>query len=77
MELLDELNDSDYKALLDQVKPLNDLIEKYQPEFPVADRYFLKEFILWSLVEFDKLSKLRFNEGYQFNDLYSDFVKGI
>lgn len=77
LELLDELNDSDYKALLDQVTPLNDLIEKYQPEFPMADRHFLKEFILWSLVEFDKLSKRRFNEGYQFNDLYSDFVKGI
>ncbi|MDP5076789.1 MAG: magnesium chelatase, partial [Nonlabens sp.] len=77
LELLDELNDSDYKALLDQVTPLTDLVEKYQPEFPVADRYFLKEFILWSLVEYDKLSKRRFNEGYQFNDLYSDFVKGI
>jgi len=77
LELLDELNDSDYKALLDQVTPLNDLIEKYQPEYPMEDRYFLKEFILWSLVEYDKLSKRRFNEGYQFNDLYSDFVKGM
>jgi magnesium chelatase subunit I len=77
LELLDELNDSDYKALLDQVTPLNDLIEKYQPEYPMEDRDFLKEFILWSLVEYDKLSKRRFNEGYQFNDLYSDFVKGM
>ncbi|MDP5100099.1 MAG: magnesium chelatase, partial [Nonlabens sp.] len=33
LELLDELNDSDYKALLDQVTPLTDLVEKYQPEF--------------------------------------------
>lgn len=77
VELLDELNDSDYKTLLDQVTPLNDLIEKYQPEILMEDRYFLKEFILWSLVEFDKLSKTRFSEGYQFNDLYSNFVKGI
>ncbi|KEZ93022.1 hypothetical protein [Nonlabens ulvanivorans] len=77
LELLDELNDADYKALLDQVTPLTDLVEKYQPEFPMEDRYFLKEFILWSLVEFDKLSKKRFTEGYQFNDLYSSFIKGI
>ncbi|WP_438962336.1 AAA family ATPase [Nonlabens sp.] len=77
LELLDELNDADYKALLDQVSPLTDLVEKYQPELPIQDRYFLKEFILWSLVEFDKLSKKRFTEGYQFNDLYSNFIKGI
>ncbi|GAK94483.1 magnesium chelatase subunit ChlI [Nonlabens ulvanivorans] len=77
LELLDELNDADYKALLDQVTPLTDLVEKYQPEYPMEDRYFLKEFILWSLVEFDKLSKKRFTEGYQFNDLYSSFIKGI
>ncbi|WP_194852114.1 MoxR family ATPase [Nonlabens antarcticus] len=77
LELLDELNDSDYKELIDQVGPLEDLIQKYQPETTKEDRYFLKEFILWALVEFDKLSKKRFTEGYQFNDLYSDFVKGI
>jgi magnesium chelatase subunit I len=77
LELLDELNDSDYKALIDQVGPLEDLIQKYQPTTTKEDRYFLKEFILWALVEFDKLSKKRFTEGYQFNDLYSDFVKGI
>ncbi|AZQ44036.1 AAA family ATPase [Nonlabens ponticola] len=77
VELLDELSDSDYKQLLDQVTPLEDLIQKYQPEVPASDRYFYKEFILWALVELDKLSKKRFTEGYQFNDLYSDFVKGI
>jgi magnesium chelatase subunit I len=77
LELLDELNDSDYKALIDQVGPLEDLVQKHQPTTTKEDRYFLKEFILWALVEFDKLSKKRFTEGYQFNDLYSDFVKGI
>ena len=77
LELLDELNDSDYRALIDQVGPLEDIVQKHQPETTKEDRYFLKEFILWALVEFDKLSKKRFTEGYQFNDLYSDFVKGI
>lgn len=77
LELLDELQDADYKALLDQVTPLNDLIKTHLPDSLPQDRYFLKEFVLWSLVEFKQLSKRRYNEGYQFNDLYSDFVKGI
>ncbi|WP_124979751.1 MoxR family ATPase [Nonlabens xiamenensis] len=77
LELLDELNEADYIALLEQVEPLEDLVQKYQPETLAIDRDFMKEFILWSLVEFDKLSKKRFTQGYQFNDLYSDFVKGI
>ncbi len=77
VELLDELSNDDYRQLIDQVQPLEDLVQKYQPEFKAEDKYFLKEFILWSLVEFDKLSKKRFSEGYQFNDLYSNFIKGI
>ncbi|WP_438969544.1 magnesium chelatase [Nonlabens sp.] len=77
LELLDELNDKDYQALIDQIEPLEDLVQKYQPETTKEDRNFIKEFILWSLVEFDKLSKKRFTEGYQFNDLYSDFIRGI
>jgi magnesium chelatase subunit I len=77
LELLDELNDSDYQVLIDQIEPLEDLVQKYQPQTSKEDRNFMKEFILWSLVEFDKLSKKRFTEGYQFNDLYSEFVRGI
>jgi magnesium chelatase subunit I len=76
LELLDELNDSDYQVLIDQIEPLEDLVQKYQPLTTKEDRNFMKEFILWSLVEFDKLSKKRFTEGYQFNDLYSDFIRG-
>ncbi|MFT7284711.1 magnesium chelatase [Nonlabens sp.] len=76
LELLDELNDSDYQVLIDQIEPLEDLVQKYQPLTTKEDRNFMKEFVLWSLVEFDKLSKKRFTEGYQFNDLYSDFVRG-
>ena len=59
-------------ALIDQIEPLENLVQKYQPLTTKEDRNFMKEFILWSLVEFDKLSKKRFTEGYQFNDLYSD-----
>jgi len=66
--LLDDSSDENYKAQLDAIEPLEDLIQKYQPEVLLEDKYFLKEFLLWGLVEYDKLSKDRVEEGYQFRD---------
>jgi magnesium chelatase subunit I len=71
LELLDDATDVDYKKELDSIKPLNELIKKYQPETSKEDAYFLKEFVLWALVEYKKLSKDRFVEGFQFSDLFS------
>ena len=76
-ELLDDVSDEEYKKQLDAVKPLEDLIQKYQPEIPLLDKYFLKEFVLWGLVEYDKLSKDRFQEGYQFRDLYGSYINKL
>ena len=76
-ELLDDATDEEYKKQLDQVTPLEDLIQKYQPEIPLEDKYFLKEFVLWGLVEYDKLSKDRFVEGYQFRDLYGSYINKL
>jgi magnesium chelatase subunit I len=76
-QLLDDASDSAYKKQLDAVKPLDDLIKKYQPEFPKEDTYFLKEFVLWGLVEYEKLSKDRVEVGYQFKDLYSSYINKL
>ncbi len=76
-ELLDNAADEEYRKTLDAILPLNDLIEKYQADFPLEDRYFLKEFILWGLVEYDKLSKDRFEKGYQIKDLYSNYINKL
>ena len=76
-ELLDDASDEEYKIQLDAVKPLEDLIQKYQPEIPLEDKYFLKEFVLWGLVEYDKLSKDRVEVGYQFKDLYSSYINKL
>jgi len=76
-ELLDEATDATYQNLLDTIQPLEDLIQKYQPEFPKEDRYFLKELLLWGLVEYNKLSKDRVAEGYQFKDLYSSYLNKL
>lgn len=76
-ELLDDLADSEYKKQLDAIAPLQDLIKKYQPELSENDAYFVKEFVLWGLVEFKKLSKHRLNEGFHFNDLYGSYISGL
>lgn len=76
-ELLDEMNDEVYKAELDSIKPLGELIQKYQPELDQNERYFFMEFILWALVEYKKLNKSRFTKGYKFNDLYGSFINDL
>ena len=76
-ELPDNLTDKEYREKLDSVEPLNKLIEKYQPEIAKEDSYFLKEFLLWGLVEHKKLSKHRFQKGLQFKDLYGSYISGL
>ncbi len=76
-ELLDEFTEEQYKNELDKVTPLNDFLHKHQPNMNTLDAYFVKEFILWALVEFKKLSKYRFAEGTQFKDPYGNFISGL
>jgi magnesium chelatase subunit I len=73
-QLLDDASDVEYEKQLNAIVPLEDLLQKYQPDFPTADLNFLKEFVLWGLVEYDKLSKERVEVGYQFKDLYSSYI---
>ena len=76
-ELLDDLREKEYRNLLDAISPLDDLLGEHQPNLSKADSYFVKEFVLWALVEYKLLSKFRFSEGIQFNDPYGSFINGI
>ncbi|MFN4764378.1 magnesium chelatase [Gillisia sp. Q332] len=76
-EILDDLTEKEYKKKLDSVPPLNDLIKKYQSDISKEDSYFLKEFLLWGLVEYKKLNKYRSAEGIQFKDLYGSYISGL
>ncbi|HSP10989.1 MAG TPA: hypothetical protein VLO29_00560 [Salegentibacter sp.] len=76
-ELPDEISDKEYREKLDSVSALESLIKKYQPDIPEEDKYFLKEFLLWGLVEYKKLSKHRFSKGIQFKDLYGSYISGF
>jgi len=76
-ELLDDTTDEEYKKILDAIKPLSVLIKKYQPQLKKEDSYFMKEFILWGLVEYKKLSKDRLSDGYQFKDMYGSYISKL
>ncbi|TXD54427.1 MULTISPECIES: sigma 54-interacting transcriptional regulator [unclassified Polaribacter] len=76
-ELLDEFTDEQYKNELDKIKPLDAFLKAHQPNMNINDRYFVKEYVLWALVEFKKLSKHRFAEGTQFKDPYGSFMSGL
>ncbi|WP_298496838.1 magnesium chelatase [uncultured Algibacter sp.] len=76
-ELLDDLRDKEYKSLLNAITPLDDLLAEYQPNLLTLDSYFVKEFVLWALVEYKQLSKHRFTEGIQFKDPYGSFISGL
>ncbi len=77
IELLDDISDQEYMKKLDSITPLNDLIKEYQPEIDKKDAYFIKEFLLWGLVEYKKLSKHRLSEGFHFKDLYGSYISGL
>ena len=76
-QLLNDVSNGEYEATLEAVTPLNNLLKEYVPQVPKEDQFFWKEFILWALVEFKKLSKDSVADGYQFKDPYSNFIKNL
>jgi magnesium chelatase subunit I len=76
-ELSDEATNSIYNSTLDLIEPLDDLTKVYQPKVAKEDINFLKEFILWALVELKQLSKKRTENGMVFNDMYDSYIKGL
>lgn len=76
-ELFDDIRDKEYRNVLDAISPLDDLIGAYQPNLSKEDSYFMKEFILWALVEYKQLSKQRFVQGIQFKDPYGSYIRDL
>lgn len=77
VELLDDITDKEYTEKLDSITPLDNLITQYLPDLEKNDRYFMKEFLLWGLVEYKKLSKHRLSEGFHFKDVYGSYISGL
>lgn len=76
-ELMDSLTNSEYKKRLDSIDPLENLIGKHVPDITKEDRYFFKEFVLWALAEYKKLSKHHLGDGLHFKDVYGSYISGL
>lgn len=76
-ELLDTYNDDAFNLQLDRVEPLDDLVDKFVGHFKSEDKPFVKEVILWALVEFKKLSKYNLSDGLRFKDMYGGYISGL
>ncbi len=73
-ELLENFDDYLYQSTLQKVESLDDLIKKFQPNTSLEDQNFMKEFILWGLVEYKKLSRDKVLNGFHIKDTYSSYI---
>ena len=76
-EILNGISEKEYEKKLLSIEPLNKLLKEYHPNALKEDIYFLNEFVLWGLVQFKKLSKVKYSEGIEIKDPYGDYIKNI
>jgi magnesium chelatase subunit I len=76
-ELTENMNDEKYRRQLNRIPALDDLIDKYYPVKETEDKIFLKELILWGLVENNKLSRVKIEDGMGFTDNMKDLLKNL
>ncbi len=67
-EIINESNNDEFNSAVNSIAPLTNILEKFQPNLPTTDILFVKEFVLWAMVEYKKLAKKKFDEGYEFED---------
>ena len=75
--LEDSLAEKEYKQTIEQVKGIASIIDTYQKDCSIEDRYFMMEFLLWGLEANKKLNKYRTLEGFQFKDSLGSYIQGI
>jgi magnesium chelatase subunit I len=76
-ELMDDGSETEYATGLNSIAALDKLIDKYVPQIMEQDRLFMKEFILWALVEYKKLNKKRIGKGFEFKDSYGAYLSNL
>ncbi len=76
IDLLFEASDKEYADSLMQVEPLKSLVESHQAKADKGEQLFFMEMILWALAEHAKLNKEKIDEGFNFADLFSSYLRG-
>ncbi len=67
-ELTNDSSNKEYAALLNRIKPLQAILDEYVAEEDEKELIFLKEFLLFGLVEYKQLTKRKLNDGITFED---------
>lgn len=70
-DLMMNLSDKEYKALLHNIPDLENIVKKFQPSVDVNSRLLLMEFLLFGLSEFSLLSRTKIEDGIEFRDMLS------
>lgn len=76
IELPNSVNDEEYNSILGSIEPLQKLMEEYCPDLPDSENGFMKEVILWALVEFQRLDKKESASVFQFQTAIFGGSKG-
>jgi magnesium chelatase subunit I len=71
LDLLHDASDKDYRAALEQVPGLRDIVTELHPKEDADMTLFLMEFLLHGLAEHSLISRNRLTSGAQFKDLLS------
>jgi len=71
VEILADLNETDYREQLDAIPGLKSLVSRYNPKAKDDEIYLLMEFVLHGLAEYSALSKNILEDGLSFSDLFT------
>jgi magnesium chelatase subunit I len=76
-ELLNHISDVEYLSAINSIPPLSSFLEKYHPKIENQDKAFFKEFVLWGMVQYKKLTKVDSSLGIQIQDPYGNYISNI
>lgn len=72
-----EAREEDYRRELDRIGPLKELVDKYAPDTPAQDRYFVYELVLWALAGYKKISRQRHTGSLNFEHQLRNYLKNL
>lgn len=75
VDLLFEASDKEYADTLEKIDPLKNLVVAHQAKADKNEQLFFMEMILWGLAEHAKLNKEKIEEGFNFADLFSSYLR--
>lgn len=70
-----EASDKEHTESLLIVEPLKKLVATHQAKADASEQLFFMEMILWALAEHSKLNKEKIEEGFNFADLFSSYLR--